>query len=222
MRQPLRLLHLFDLICSSENDSRGPAEIENAFRQQTNELVALGYRSLPGGCAPSILWLTELAFAALSFQTRSLVVSFGLCSQRYVTSSALYAKGRWTDLFTKTTLVAGSLSFTFLLSVFLSVKPRSPPSSCPPPPSPSYQPHKDTVYIQVSYYSLPLVPCSPPPSRPHHTPTPCPFTPTVPPLWAYSNEGAFPPTPFCIVTTWLMQFLQKAIIVSRRAEPHTR
>lgn len=163
----------------------GPAEIENAFRQLTNESVALGYRSLPGGCAPSILWLTGLASQRFSDLLACRVlwtVLAALCNEL-----CSLCKGRWMDLFTKTTsALVPSLLLYVLLSVFLSVKPLSPLAPPPLLPSPPYHPyeHKDTVYIQVSYYSLPLVLCSPPP-------TPCPFTPTVPPLWAYSNEGAF-------------------------------
>lgn len=127
------------------------------------------------------------AWLRSAFQTCLLVVSYGLRSRHYVMSSALYAK------------VGGRICLQkqrrrwFPLSFFTSFCPSSSLSSLYPPlalppllPSPPFHPyeHKDTVYIQVSYYSLPLVLCSPPP-------TPCPFTPTVPPLWAYSNEGAF-------------------------------
>lgn len=166
----------------------GPAEVENAFWQLTNESVALGYRSLPGGCAPSVLWVTDLPLQLFSdllacrvFRT----VLAALCNEL-----GSLCKGRWTDLFTKTTLAvvpSPSLPSSVRLPLCQTL---IPPSSSPLSPSPSYQPykHKDTVYIQVSYYSLPLVPCFLNPQPP----TPCLFTPTVPPLWVYSNEAPHP------------------------------
>lgn len=113
-----------------------PAETENAFRQQTNESVALGYRSLAGGCAPSILWLTDLALQP--FQTCLLFVSFGLCLWHYVMSSALDAKLGGRICLQKQHWRRFPLPLYLLLSVFLSVKPLSllsPLLSCPPRPT---------------------------------------------------------------------------------------
>lgn len=117
----------------------GPAEIENAFRQLTNESVALGYRSLPGGCAPSILWLTGLASQRFSDLLACRVLWTALAA--LCNELCSLCKGRWTDLFTKTTSVlVPSLLLYVLLSVFLSVKPLSSPCSSSSPALPTLPP----------------------------------------------------------------------------------
>lgn len=193
----------------------GPAEIENAFRQLTNESVALGYRSLPGGCAPSILWLTGLASQRFSDLLACCVlwtVLVALCNEL----CSLYAK------------VGGRICLQkqhwrwFPLSFFTSFCPSSSLSSLYPPllsllscpPHPTIHTNTKTPYtsrFHITHCLLFSVLHPPPLVLSRRLSLLCGLIPT---------RGLF--SFFCIVTTWLMQFLQKAIIVSRRAEPHTR
>lgn len=185
----------------------GPAETENVFWQLPNETVTLGYRSLLIGSVHPYYDLV-VQQTTLGQPWANIIVSLDCVPHYIMTTASMQKVGGWNDcnLFmnncesktTSTLCLFAFLPLSLFLSsllIFLHHHPPLPP--CPP------MSYTSRFHITQRFFFL--------------------FSPTlVPSHWLCLLCMLIPTRALCIVTTWLMQFLQKAIIVSRRAEPHTR